>query len=46
MENDGIIAGIAFDQKMFGYEAKPLDLILALVDEICPWSNDGRPPDP
>ena len=34
MENDGIIAGIAFDQKMFGYEAKPLDLILALVDEI------------
>lgn len=34
MENDGIIAGIAFDQKMFGYEAKPLDLILALIDEI------------
>jgi len=34
MENDGILAGIEFDQNMFGYEAKPLDLILALVAEI------------
>lgn len=34
MENDGILAGIGFDQKMFGYEAKPLDLILDLVAEI------------
>jgi len=34
MENDGILAGIEFDQNMFGYEAKPLDLILDLVAEI------------
>ncbi|SFR89153.1 DUF2750 domain-containing protein [Maribacter stanieri] len=34
MENDGILAGIEFDQNMFGYEAKPLDLILDLVTEI------------
>ena len=34
MENDGILAGIEFDQNMFGYEAKPLDLILDLVVEI------------
>ena len=34
MENDGILAGIGFDQNMFGYEAKPLDLILDLVAEI------------
>jgi len=34
MENDGILAGIEFDQNMFGYEAKPLELILALVAEI------------
>ncbi|WP_282113838.1 DUF2750 domain-containing protein [Maribacter stanieri] len=34
MENDGILAGIDFDQNMLGYEAKPLDLILDLVAEI------------
>ena len=34
MENDGILAGTGFDQNMFGYEAKPLDLILDLVTEI------------
>jgi len=34
MENEGILAGIEFDQNMFGYEAKPLDLILDLVAEI------------
>jgi Protein of unknown function (DUF2750) len=32
--NDGFLVGTSFDQKMFGYEAEPLDLILELIVEL------------
>ena len=34
MENDGLLVGTEFDQNMFGFEAKPLELILELSAEL------------
>ena len=34
MENDGLIVGTEFDRNMFGFEAKPLELILDLTAEL------------
>ncbi len=34
MENDGLIIGTEFDQNMFGFEAKPLELVLDLATEL------------
>jgi hypothetical protein len=34
MENDGLIIGTEFDRNMFGFEAKPLELILDLTAEL------------
>lgn len=34
MDHDGLIIGTEFDQKMFGFEAEPLALILELVKEL------------
>ena len=34
MERDGLLTGIQFDQNLFGYEVKPLDLIFELTTEL------------
>lgn len=33
MHNDALLAGINFDQNMFGYEAEPIELLLELITE-------------
>ena len=35
MSNDGLIVGINFDQNLFGFEIEPLELIKALLGELC-----------
>lgn len=34
MEKDNLLVGTEFDQNMFGFEAEPLELILALIAEL------------
>jgi len=34
MNSDGIIAGINFDNNLFGFEAEPLELILEIIEEL------------
>jgi hypothetical protein len=34
MENDGLLVGTQFDQNMFGFEAKPLELVLDILTEL------------
>jgi hypothetical protein len=34
MDNDGLIAGTNLDTNMFGYEARPLELVVELLKEL------------
>ncbi|MEP0265405.1 DUF2750 domain-containing protein [Dokdonia sp.] len=40
MENDGLLIGTEFDKNMFGFEAKPLELLLELSTELTVLGKD------